>query len=68
MTDDDLTPDELKTLARFQSPTQPLDIDPQVFAKLLSMALIEQKEGGPELTEAGLERVNNPNVSAQRLR
>ncbi|MDB5614168.1 MAG: hypothetical protein JWQ22_1821 [Devosia sp.] len=57
MNGDDLTADELTTLARFQAPTQPLDIDPHHFAKLLSMALIEQKEGGPELTTLGNERL-----------
>ncbi len=51
--DNDLTPEELKTLALFNSPHQPLDIDPHHFAKLLSLALIEQKEGGPQLTCAG---------------
>jgi len=53
MTDDDLTEDELETLARFGSLDQPSDIDPLHFAKLLSLALLEQKEGGPELTESG---------------
>lgn len=61
MTDNDLTPEELETLALFQSPTQPLDIDPHHFAKLLSMALIEQKEGGSELTASGVERLNKGN-------
>jgi hypothetical protein len=53
----DLTPEELQTLARFQSPMPPLDVDPLHFAKLLSMALIVQREGGPHLTEAGIERL-----------
>lgn len=56
----DLSPEELMALARFHCPTQPVNVDPMVFAKLLSLALIEQKEGGPELTEAGLELVSNP--------
>lgn len=66
MTDDDLTPDELQTLRRFQAPTQPLDIDPHHFAKLLSLALIEQKEGGPELTASGLERVSAKGARGDR--
>jgi len=53
MTDYFLTDDELETLARFGSLEQPSDVDPQHFAKLLSLALIEQKEGGPELTSTG---------------
>lgn len=53
MTDNDLTDDELETLARFGSLDQPSDVDPQHFAKLLSLALVEQKQGGPELTLAG---------------
>lgn len=57
MADEDLTDDELETLARFGSLEQPSDIDPLHFAKLLSMALVEQKEGGPELTERGKERI-----------
>jgi len=54
MTDNDLTLEELVTLRRFQSPTQPIDIDPHHFAKLLSLALIEQREGGAELTAAAI--------------
>ena len=57
MTDYDLTPEELQTLARFTGPKEPLDIDPHHFAKLLSLALIEQKEGGSELTTSGLARI-----------
>lgn len=57
MSSDDLTVDELKTLALFQSDEQPAEIDPLHFAKLLSMALIEQKEGGPVLTQSGTERL-----------
>lgn len=57
MTDHDLTREELQTLAQFAGPTEPFDIDPHHFAKLLSLALIEQKEGGSELTEAGIERL-----------
>jgi hypothetical protein len=57
MTGNDLTADELRTLASFQSRTQPVDIDPHHFAKLLSLALIEQKEGGPVLTALGVERL-----------
>jgi hypothetical protein len=58
MIDDDLTQDELNTLALFQRDTKPLDIDPHHFAKLLSMALVEQREGGPELTASGVARLN----------
>ena len=57
VTDTDLSPEELKTLARFDAEEQPFDIDPLHFAKLLSMALIEQKEGGAELTASGRERL-----------
>lgn len=57
MTDYDLSPEELKTLALFQSDTEPMGIDPHHFAKILSLALIEQKEGGSVLTEAGIERI-----------
>lgn len=57
MSDDDLTEDELNSLSRFQSATPPLDVDPLHFAKLLSMALVVQREGGPHLTEAGIERL-----------
>ena len=59
MYDNDLTPEELQTLARFRSLTPPLDIDPLHFAKLLSMALVVQREGGPHLTEAGIERLRS---------
>lgn len=65
MTDDDLSPDELKALARFQYPPQPVDIDLYIFAKLLSLALTKQKEGGPQLTESGVERVKNPSELAR---
>jgi len=57
LTDNELTPAELETLAKFKSPVQPLDIDPHVFAKLLSLALIEQKEGGAGLTASGEQRL-----------
>lgn len=67
MSDDDLTQDELNTLALFQSSTPPADIDPHHFAKLLSMALIEQKEGGPELTNSGVARLNQAGMPAVRL-
>ena len=67
MTDNELTPAELETLRSFQSPTQPVDVDPHHFAKLLSLALIEQREGGPELTQSGIERVNNSSDSAPGL-
>ncbi len=64
MTDYDLTLDELETLALFTEPGQPEDVDPQHFAKLLSMALLEQKEGGPVLTETGRERLNGKEAGA----
>lgn len=57
MSDDDLTNEELQTLARFAEPGEPFDIDPHHFAKLLSLALIEQKEGGSILTESGIHRL-----------
>jgi hypothetical protein len=57
VTDDDLSAEEAATLRRFDADTPPLDIDPEHFAKLLSMALIEQKPGGPELTHLGRERL-----------
>ena len=66
MTDDDLTDDEFETLARFDAPRQPSDVDPLHFAKLLSMALLEQKEGGPELTESGRARIVARGTSARR--
>jgi hypothetical protein len=67
MTDnDDLTPEELKTLSRFRSTIQPHDIDPHHFAKLLSLALIEQKEGGPELTATGIDRLREGRLSEER--
>jgi len=62
MTDNDLTQDELNTLALFRSSMQALDIDPHHFAKLLSLALIEQKEGGPELTPSGVARLNEAHL------
>jgi len=57
MTDKDLTMEELETLALFTEPKHPEDVDPQHFAKLLSLALLEQREGGPVLTESGHERL-----------
>ena len=47
MTDNDLTADELNTLKLFDADEQPMDIDPLHFAKLLSMALIEQRKAVP---------------------
>ena len=58
MTDNDLTPDEIETLALFKSDNQPMNIDPLHFAKLLSLALIEQREGGSHLTAAGIDRLS----------
>ena len=57
MSDNDLTAEELKTLELFDADEQPMEVDPLHFAKLLSMALIEQKEGGPELTASGKARL-----------
>lgn len=57
MNEVDLTDDELETLARFGSLEQPSYVDPLHFAKLLSLALLEQKEGGPELTKTGHQRL-----------
>jgi hypothetical protein len=62
----DLTADEFKTLARFQSSRQPTDIDPHHFAKLLSLALLEQKEGGAELTDKAIEFVKHGRTSCPR--
>ncbi|NGP16877.1 hypothetical protein [Devosia aurantiaca] len=53
MTDDDLTREERATLQSFAGAEQPQDVDPLHFDKLLSMALLEQKEGGPVLTQTG---------------
>ncbi|MET3897004.1 hypothetical protein ABIB57_000941 [Devosia sp. UYZn731] len=58
MTNDELTPQELETLASFLSPTVPEHVDALHFAKLLSLALLKQEEGGPVLTDAGLELLN----------
>ena len=57
MTDNDLSAEEIQTLALFKLGNQPMDIDPQHFAKLLSLALIEQREGGSHLTASGIERL-----------
>ncbi|WEK04737.1 MAG: hypothetical protein P0Y65_00310 [Candidatus Devosia phytovorans] len=57
MTDNQLTPAELKTLAFFELADLPSEIDPAHFAKLLSLAMLEQKEGGPVLTETGRARL-----------
>lgn len=65
MTDLDLTVDEMETLARFQSLDQPEEVAPQHFAKLLSLALVEQKEGGPALTSSGLELLRSRAADAE---
>ena len=57
MIDLDLNPDELATLRRYRSENQPLDVDPHHFAKLLSLALLVQREGGSHLTPAGVDRL-----------
>jgi hypothetical protein len=57
MTDNQLTQDEFETLKLFEQPEPRPEIDPMHFAKLLSLALISQQEGGPELTESGLSRL-----------
>jgi hypothetical protein len=59
VTDYDLTSEELETLASFLGPKAPEHVDPPHFAKLSSMALVEQKEGGPELTAAGVDRLSD---------
>lgn len=53
MTDYSVTPDELKTLALFQSDGAPSDVDTEHLAKLLSLALLVQREGGTELSDSG---------------
>lgn len=58
MNDDALTPEELETLSLFAGDEQPENVDPLHFAKLLSLALLEQKEGGPVLTDSGLRRLS----------
>jgi hypothetical protein len=55
----DVTPQELKTLTGFLAPTMPEHVDPLHFAKLLSLALLKQEEGGPIVTQAGLELLNS---------
>jgi len=57
MTDNDLSAEEIQTLALFKLGNQPMDIDPQHFAKLLSLALIEQRESGSHLTASGIDRL-----------
>lgn len=66
MADPDLTTDELETLARFQNLDQPDEVDPQHFAKLLSLALLEQKEGGPEITSSGHQILSSYRVGKNR--
>ena len=61
VTDFDLTPEELETLASFSGPNVPAHVDPLHYAKLLSLALVEQKEGGPELTASGQKRLAEEN-------
>ena len=53
MTDYNVTPDELKTLAMFRSDEAPSDVDTEHLAKLLSLALLVQREGGTELSDSG---------------
>lgn len=57
VTENQLTKDEFEVLASFDRSTPLPDIDPQHFAKLLSLALVEQQEGGPQLTDAGRDRL-----------
>lgn len=57
MTDNQLSDEEFRTLEHFAQAEPRPEIDPLHFAKLLSLALIEQKEGGPELTDAGRDRL-----------
>ncbi|MET3900033.1 hypothetical protein ABIB57_003996 [Devosia sp. UYZn731] len=58
MAGDDLTAQELQTLASFSAPTVPDHVDPLHFAKLLSLALLKQEEGGPVVTQAGMDILN----------
>ena len=53
MTDYNVTPDELTTLAMFKSDETPSEVDPGHLAKLLSLALLVQREGGTELSDSG---------------
>lgn len=53
MTDYDVTPDELKTLAKFDSATAPPEVNTDHLAKLLSLALLVQREGGTEVSQSG---------------
>lgn len=57
MTDNLLNEKEFRTLQLFAEPEPRPAIDPRHFAKLLSLALVEQKEGGPELTDIGRDRL-----------
>ena len=57
VTENHLTEDEFEALASFDRPAPLPDVDPQHFAKLLSLALVEQQEGGPHLTDAGRDRL-----------
>lgn len=57
MADNRLTDEEFVTLSSFEHPDATAEVDPAHFAKLLSLALIEQKEGGAELTTPGRERL-----------
>jgi hypothetical protein len=41
----DLKPDDMELLLHFGRQEPPEHVDPNIFAKLLSMALVEQKEG-----------------------
>lgn len=54
MTDYDVTPDELKTLSMFRSDEAPSEVDTGHLAKLLSLALLVQREGGTELSDSCL--------------
>ncbi|WP_210166231.1 hypothetical protein, partial [Devosia sp. Leaf64] len=47
------TPEELRTLAMFKSEKPPSDVDTAHLAKLLSLALLVQREGGTELSKSG---------------
>lgn len=56
---DDVTPQEVETLASFLAATVPEHVDPLHFAKLLSLALLKQEEGGPVVTPDGLALLNS---------
>lgn len=65
MTDDALSADELKTLQSFQHSAYPDQVDPHHLAKLLSLALIEQHEGGDRLSILGKKLLNSAGLQLE---